>query len=134
MVQLPLIYTILLQEIINEATEGRGADGILEAVGNSAASRLAYELIRLGGVISTVGVHTSEQFAFSPIEAYDKNITYKIGRAPARKYMQQLLQQPTKYYDSTKIITHRLPLKEGKKAYDLFDKKQNGCIKVVLQP
>ncbi len=128
------IYQHNTKGIIADATEGRGADAVMEAVGSSSASRVAYELVRPGGVISSVGVHTSTSFAFNPIEAYDKNITYKIGRSPARYFMQQLLQQTTKKYQATDIITHRFNLSEGVEAYRIFDNKIEGCIKVILKP
>lgn len=123
------------QEIVWAATEGRGFDAVLEAVGSADAVRTAYTILRPGGTISSVGVHTSQQFAFSPIEAYDKNVTFKIGRAPVRRYMQQLLDNSLQSpYDTTQIITHRLALAEGAEAYRLFDQKQAGCIKAILQP
>lgn len=120
---------------VHAATEGRGADVVLELVGASSALRLAYDLVRPGGVVSSVGVHTDPSFPFTPVEGYNKNITYRSGRCPARYYMEQLLplvQQ--KRYPFTDIITHRLSLSEGVKGYDIFDKKLDGCIKVVLDP
>ena len=123
------------KEVIMDMSSGRGADGIMEAVGHPSASRLAYELIRAGGTISTVGVHTTEQFSFSPVDAYNKNLTYKIGRAPARHYMEYLLGKiPELAYDFTQLITHRFPLQEGAYAYELFDQKLDNCMKVLLQP
>lgn len=122
-------------EILKEATQGRGADAVLEAVGSNGAMRLAYQLLRPGGIISSVGVHTTETFAFSPIEAYDKNVTFKIGRAPARRYMPQLLESYfTSPYYASAIITHHFTLEQGAEAYRVFDAKEDGCIKAVLQP
>lgn len=121
------------QEIIEAATEGRGADTVLEVVGNAAAARAAFELIRSGGVISTVGVHTETDMAFSPGQAYDKNLTYKNGRCPARYYMEKLLPLLQKEaYEFTAVITHHLPLANGAKGYQLFDEKKDRCIKAVL--
>ena len=57
--------------ILDEATSGRGADAVLEVVGSPEATRLAVDLVRPGGVISAVGVHTESSFAFSPGEAYE---------------------------------------------------------------
>ena len=122
-------------EIIHEFTDGRGADAVLEVVGNKGAGRLAFELVRPGGIISTVGVHTESEMAFSPVEAYNKNITYKIGRCPARFYMEKLLPiVQSKKYDLSVIISHRLPLADGVHGYEIFDKKLENCIKVVLAP
>ncbi|MCU0645599.1 MAG: alcohol dehydrogenase family protein [bacterium] len=122
-------------EIIHKFTDGRGADAVLEVVGNKNAGRLAFDLVRPGGIISTVGVHTEKEMAFSPVEAYNKNITYKIGRCPARFYMEKLLPiVQSKKYDLAAIISHRLPLAEGVRGYEIFDKKLENCIKVVLEP
>ena len=114
-------------------TGGIGADTVMEAVGSPGAQDLAYKLIRPGGIISTVGVHTSDQFTFSPVDAYDLNITYKIGRCSARYYMDILIPKLEDWpFDLDMIFTHEMPLSKGKKAYELFDKKEEGCLKVLL--
>ena len=121
-------------EIIRAATEGRGADGVLEVVGSPAAAKLAINLVRPGGIISVVGVHNEEHFAFSPNDAYDKNLTYKVGRCPARYYMEKLIPLvQKKKYDLAAIFSHRLPLAEGPRGYKIFAEKLEGCTKVVLK-
>lgn len=120
---------------LKELSKGIGMDGVMEAVGNPAAARMAYELIRYGGSISTVGVHTSSGFAFSPAEAYDKNLQYKVGRCPARHYMKTSLEIiESGRHDLDGIISHRMKLHEGSEAYRIFDKKQDNCLKVILYP
>jgi threonine dehydrogenase-like Zn-dependent dehydrogenase len=49
------------REVVREATEGRGADAVLEVVGSPEATRLAFDLVRAGGIVSAVGVHTEAQ-------------------------------------------------------------------------
>jgi len=123
------------RQVVREATQGRGADAVLEFVGSRAAGRTAFDLVRPGGVISVVGVHTDTNFSFSPAEAYDKNLTYHVGRCPARHLAPTLVPLvQSKRYDLSAVITHRLPLTEGVAGYDLFDQKRDGCIKVVLVP
>ena len=122
-------------EYLEEQTKGIGLDAVMEAVGSSSAGKLAYDLVRPGGIISTVGVHTSPQFSFSPDDAYNKNLTYKIGRCPAGHYMRRLLPLLHKFpADPTSIITHKYALSNGVAAYHNFDTKKDGCLKVVLQP
>jgi threonine dehydrogenase-like Zn-dependent dehydrogenase len=122
-------------DAIREVTEGRGADAVLEVVGSPAATRLAVDLVRPGGVVASVGVHTEEQFAFAPVEAYDKNLTYRSGRCPARHYMEQLLPVVRDCrHPWRSVISHRLPLEDGPRGYALFDARQDGCTKVVLRP
>jgi threonine dehydrogenase-like Zn-dependent dehydrogenase len=120
---------------IRDATKGRGADGVVEAVGSPQASRLAYSLVRPGGTIAAVGVHVEDRLAFAPGEIYDKNLTYRAGRCPARAYMDGLLRLVrSRKYDLGALISHRLPLEEGPRGYDLFDRRVDGCTKVVLIP
>jgi threonine dehydrogenase-like Zn-dependent dehydrogenase len=122
------------EQILN-ATKGRGADAVMEVVGSADALRLAIDLIRPGGTISSVGVHTEKQFSFSPVEAYDKNLIYKIGRCPAHFYATKLLKEEIiQRYPIEKIITHRFSLREGARAYEIFDKKIDNCIKSLLIP
>lgn len=122
-------------ETIRRATGGRGADGVLEAVGSPQAGRLAFDLVRPGGTVSTAGVHHEGRFPFSPAEAYDRNLTWRIGRCPARGLMDELLPfAQRRETDLAGLVTHRLPLAEGPAAYDLFDSKRDGCIKVAFEP
>src|SRR6185295_7939339 len=120
------------KEILNNS-HGRGADAVMEVVGSPASLKLAIDLLRPGGTISSVGVHTAPHFAFSPGEAYDKNLTYKSGRCPARYYAEKLLREEIpQRYAIENIITHQFSLREGARAYEVFDKKLEGCIKAVL--
>jgi len=122
-------------EAVREITEGRGADAVLEVVGSPEATRLAVDLVRPGGVMASVGVHTEERFAFSPVEAYDKNLTYRSGRCPARHYMEGLLPLMDRLGESVaSLVSHRMPLASGPAGYALFDAKDDGCAKVVLTP
>ena len=122
-------------ERVREATEGRGADAAVEAVGSAEATRLAFDLVHPGGTIAAVGVHTERHLAIAPGEAYDKNLTYRAGRAPVRRYMERLLTLvQSRQHDLASLISHRLPLVEGPRAYDLFDRRAEGCTKVVLTP
>ena len=122
-------------QVLGEATEGRGADAVLEAAGSPSAGRLAYDLVRPGGTISVVGVHNEGSFAFSPAEAYDKNLTFRVGRCPARHVMQRLLPVvQERKYDLRSVISHRWPLERGPEGYRLFDEKRENCTKVVLRP
>jgi threonine dehydrogenase-like Zn-dependent dehydrogenase len=115
-------------------TNGRGADIAMEAVGSDSALRLAMDLLRPGGTISSVGVHTTDNFSFSPGQAYDKNLTYKTGRCPAHFYAEKLLREEIpQRYPIEDIITHEFSLSEGAIAYEVFDKKKDNCIKAVLR-
>jgi len=120
---------------VRSRTEGRGADVVLEVVGSPQASRLAYALARKGGTISAPGVHNEPHFAFSPGEVYDKNLTYRSGRAPARATMERMLARlSAKAFDLAPLFSHRLPLSETPRGYEIFDQKRERCTKVLLLP
>ncbi len=116
------------------ASGGR-VDAVVEAVGSPAATRLAFDLVRPGGTISAVGVHTERHFAFSPGEAYDKNLSYRAGRCPVRHYLDRALALASRHETALReLISHRLPLSEGVRGYELFAGRLQGCTKVVLLP
>jgi threonine dehydrogenase-like Zn-dependent dehydrogenase len=120
---------------LREATEGRGADAVLEVVGSAEAGRAAYDLVRPGGTLSVVGVHTADHLPFSPAEAYDKNLTFRVGRCPARHLIDRLIPLVRSgKHDPAAIISHRLGLRDGPEAYRLFDERREGCVKIVLEP
>ncbi len=124
-----------IQKILDELTEGRGADAAIEAVGHPSALNLAIQAVRPGAIVSIAGYHTEEVFDLPIQLAYKKNLTIRIGRCNAGKYMRQLL--PFVLQDKapiTDIITHVLPLDEGLRGYEIFTNRQENAIKVLLKP
>jgi len=120
---------------VRAQSEGRGADVVLEVVGSPQASLLAYQLVRTGGTISAPGVHNEPAFAFTPGQVYDKNLTYRAGRAPARAYMERVLARlAARELDVSALFSHRMTLEEGPRGYELFDQKRENCTKVLLRP
>ncbi|MCI0604331.1 alcohol dehydrogenase catalytic domain-containing protein [bacterium] len=122
-------------KLVQELTDGRGADAVLEAVGHPSALDLAIHVVRPAGVVSIAGYHTQSTYPFPIQKAYTKNLTLKIGRCSARKYMQKLLPLVLgNRVPLTSIITHILPLSDAVHGYDLFAKRQDNAIKVLLKP
>ncbi|MEM9941259.1 MAG: alcohol dehydrogenase catalytic domain-containing protein [Planctomycetota bacterium] len=122
-----------IQAIKNE-TQGRGADAVMELVGLPDAQKIAFELLRPGGIMSVVGCHCTPNFSFSPIDAFDKNLTYRTGRCPARHYMDRLtpmVEDGTFQIDS--FISQQFSADEGKHAYDIFANRKNGCLKAAIR-
>lgn len=68
---------------VEELTEGRGADVVIEVVGNSAALGMGFDLLRPWGAISSVGLHNG-QIPWTGKQAYGKNLTIQMGRCPVR--------------------------------------------------
>lgn len=121
--------------VVRERSGGRGADAAIEAVGTADATRLAADLLRLGGSLAAVGVHTEPHLALPPGEIYDRNLRYASGRCPARHYMEASLTLAAR--DEAllaTLISHRLPLSEGVDAYARFAAREAGWTKVVLRP
>nr|POE51714.1 putative zinc-binding alcohol dehydrogenase [Quercus suber] len=75
---------------IKDATEGRGADVVLEVVGHADAFQLCFDMIRPWGQISSIGVHT-EQIPLNGILCYGKNVTMSFGRCPVRSIFEEAL-------------------------------------------
>jgi threonine dehydrogenase-like Zn-dependent dehydrogenase len=122
-----------IREVLN-ATGGRGADAVMELVGLPKAQELAFQCIRPGGIMSVIGCHCTPNFSFSPSDAYDRNLTYRTGRCPAGHYMRELSERVASgEFDLDSFITHRFEINEAEKAYDVFSKHSDGCLKAVFQ-
>jgi len=142
-------------EQIRAMTQGRGADVCVEAVGfepdrsflDRAKAVINLEkgsvkvleacmsAVRRGGIVSVLGVYPYLYDNFPIGQFFDKGIILKGGQAPAHKHIDKLLgyvQEGKVVLDD--IITHRLPLTEIAHAYDIFKKREDGCVKVVLDP
>jgi 2-desacetyl-2-hydroxyethyl bacteriochlorophyllide A dehydrogenase len=133
---IPITNTEQLLPMVLDATDGSGVDGVLEVVGNASAQRIAFDAVRLGGTIASIGVHTptsTPNFAFTPAECFDKNVTYRAGRCPARHYMGKLLPILEQgKLPIEQVITQRLPLADGAEAYRNFSERQPGWTKAVF--
>jgi len=100
------------------------------------AFHLAIELIRRGGTISLVGVYGGMADPLPMLTMFDKQVQLRMGQANVRSWVGDLLPLLT---DDDPLgvdtfATHHLPLSEGPKAYETFQKKQDGAIKILLQP
>lgn len=99
--------------------------------------------LALAGTLSSVGLHTEEEFkAFTPWDGYNKNITYRNGRCPARVYMDDIhkLVKQKHWGDpfpGEKLITHRVSLHDEaavREVYDKFERRLDKCTKVLIVP
>ncbi|MEO5684879.1 MAG: zinc-dependent alcohol dehydrogenase [Chitinophagaceae bacterium] len=142
-------------EYIRSKTGGRGADVCVEAVGfepdrsflDKAKAVINMEkgspkvieacmsAVRRGGTVSVLGVYPTTYDNFPLGQFFDKGIIMKGGQAPAHKYIDTLLN----YVEEGKVrlddvITHRLPLADIARGYEIFKKKEDNCVKVVLDP
>jgi S-(hydroxymethyl)glutathione dehydrogenase/alcohol dehydrogenase len=140
---------------IRELTEGRGADVCVEAVGLEADRKLIDRLsalvhlqrgtikvfrrcvsaVRRGGRISTMGVYITTYDNFPWGQIFDKGIALRQGQAPVHEYLDELIEiVEAGEVRLDDIITHVMPLEEAAYAYEIFNERKDGCIKVVLKP
>jgi alcohol dehydrogenase len=112
--------------------------GVVEAAGTAAAQRLALSLLRPGGALSVIAVQTAGSFPFTPIEAYDANLTIHLGRAPVRSVLDRVLPALAAgrlRIPADVIVTHPdLPLEMGPEAYARFSAREPGLTKVAFAP
>jgi threonine dehydrogenase-like Zn-dependent dehydrogenase len=158
-------------EALIEMTDGRGADGVLEAVGMEAhgspfgklahtavgllpdklarpmvdklaidrldALHTAIKATRRGGTLSVSGVYGGEVDPMPMMEMFDRGLTIRMGQCHVKRWIDDILPLVTDDSDplgTEDLATHVLPLEEAPHGYDMFQKKADSCIKVVLTP
>jgi threonine dehydrogenase-like Zn-dependent dehydrogenase len=148
-----------VHDALKELTGGRGPDACIDAVGMEAhapgvvgaydrvkqavgletdrahALRQAIMACRNGGTVSVIGVYAGfiDKFPFGSI--MNRSLTIKTGQAHVHRYMRPLLERIERgEIDPGFVITHRLPLDEAARGYDMFLEKRDDCMKVVLTP
>ncbi len=122
-------------EVIRQHTDGRGADVVLEAVGIEDSLKSCFRYVRPAGTISAVGMYTKPEFPFPMFASFLRDISFKIGMCPVKRYMGTLLKTIADgKMDPSIIITHTLPLAEAERGYELFHNRTEDCIKVLLTP
>jgi len=140
-------------EAIRSMTDGHSADVCIDAVGmevdrsllqkaanithaeagSISVMRNAFSAVRRGGTVSILGVDGMPDDNFPIGQIFDKGLTLRCGQAPVHCYIDELmtwLDQETIVLDD--IITQRLPLADAPQSYEMFNNKEDGCVKVVL--
>jgi len=112
---------------------------VMEKAGIDAlgAMHLAFDVVRRGGTVSLSGVYggTADPTPFMML--FDKQITIKMGQCNVQKWMDTLMplvEDPSDPLGTEDLVTHPVPLDRAPEMYDIFKKKEDGCIKVVLKP
>lgn len=103
--------------------------------GSLGAFVIATQAVRKGGTIQVTGVYGTRYNGFPFGDLFQRNINLRMGQAPVIHYMPYLYNLIAEgKVDPSDIITHRLPLSEAERGYEVFDRKTDGCIKVLLKP
>ena len=120
---------------VMEATGGRGADSVIEAVGADATVLDAVSCARSGGTVSIVGVNLSLALPFPMGLVFLKSLTVRTIFAPVPGTWPSLVPLvQTGRLQLADTFTHRMPLSKVAEAYDLFDSRRDGVLKVLLLP
>ncbi|GAA4726680.1 zinc-dependent alcohol dehydrogenase [Isoptericola chiayiensis] len=102
-----------------------------------AALYTAFDLVRRGGTVSLSGVYGGALDPLPMMQLFDKQVTLRMGQANVRRWTDELLPLVEDAADPLGVLdlrTHRLPLEHAAEAYRTFQRKEDGCIKVVLDP
>jgi threonine dehydrogenase-like Zn-dependent dehydrogenase len=147
-----------VQDALLELTGGRGPDRCIDAVGMEAhghgvtyaydrakqammlesdrpiALREAILACRNGGTVSVIGVYGGFIDKFPMGAVMNRSLTIRAGQCHVHRYMRPLLERVQNgEIDPSFVITHRLPLDQAPKGYDMFLNKEDNCEKVVLK-
>src|SRR5690606_28593180 len=136
--------------IIAQTAGQRGVDAAIDAVGFEAKGsvtetvlatlkletsvgkvlRQCIAAVRRGGTVSVPGVYAGFLHGFLFGDAFDKGLTFKMGQTHVQALLPELLEHIEQGRLSPDIIiSHRMPLAEAAKGYELFDKQQDACRK-----
>ncbi len=144
-------------QVVREMTDGRGADSVIDAVGMEAegsvverllqaskiqadrfhALRWSHDSVRRGGTLSLTGVYAGYVNLFNLGDLFDRQITVTMGQANVRRWLDDVMPLVSRDDDplgTGDLATHVLPLDEAPRGYEIFQKKRDGAIKVVLEP
>ena len=97
----------------------------------------AIETVRRGGTISIIGLYGGIADPLPMLTLFDKQIQLRMGQANVKHWVEDimpLLIDPADPLVVEGFATHRLPLEQAPHGYEIFQKKQDGAIKILLQP
>jgi threonine dehydrogenase-like Zn-dependent dehydrogenase len=128
----------LLQTVASHSPKAL-ATKVMQRVGSDRTSALhtAISSVRRGGTLSIVGVYGGAATPIPMQELFDRQIQVRMGQANVRRWVDEIMPLVADDSDplgTERFATHRLPLDEAPRAYEMFQKKEDGAIKVVLQP
>ena len=96
----------------------------------------AIDTVRRGGTVSLIGVYGGMADPLPLMTMFDKQIQVRMGQANVKRWIDDIMPLLT---DDDPLgvdtfATHTVPLEQAPHAYDIFQKKQDGAVKVILQP
>ena len=124
------ITGLLPDSVAQEALNRGGVDRL-------SALYSAIETVRRGGTISIIGLYGGMADPLPMLTLFDKQIQLRMGQANVKHWVDDimpLLVDPADPLGVEGFATHRLPLEQAPHGYEIFQKKQDGAIKILLQP
>jgi threonine dehydrogenase-like Zn-dependent dehydrogenase len=107
------------------------------AVDRLDALHVAVKAVRRGGTVSVSGVYGGEADPMPMMEMFDRGVQLRMGQAHVKRWIDDLMPMVADSVDPLGVrtfATHRLPLEQAPHGYEIFRNKEDGCVKVVLQP
>jgi threonine dehydrogenase-like Zn-dependent dehydrogenase len=101
------------------------------------ALHTAIELVRRGGTISLSGVYGGAVSPMPLIQMFDKQINLRMGQANVKRWIDEIMPLVGGDEDPLGVesfATHHVPLDEAPRAYEIFQKKEDGAFKILLNP
>ncbi|WP_419875265.1 zinc-dependent alcohol dehydrogenase [Candidatus Pristimantibacillus sp. PTI5] len=96
---------------------------------------IASQAVRKGGTIQITGVYGGRYNGFPLGDIFQRNVNIRTGQAPVIHYMPYMYELiDSGKVDPGDVVTHVIPLSEAKRGYEIFDTRQDNCIKVLLKP
>src|SRR5689334_2227630 len=98
---------------------------------------LAIDLVRRGGTVSIIGVYGGMTDPLPMMTLFDKQVQVRMGQANVRRWVDEIvpvLQRDDDPLGVDTFATHRLPLDQAPQAYEMFQQKRDGVLKVLLKP
>lgn len=119
-------------DFVQAHSDHGGADVVLEVAGAASTFRLAWECARPNAVVTVVALYDEAQTLPLP-EMYGKNLTFKTGGVDGCDCEETLALIAQGKLDTEPLLTHTYPLAQIAEAYDLFENKRDGVIKVAIE-
>lgn len=118
-------------DVLDNSLHG-GADVVLEVAGTDDTFRMAWECARPNATVTIVALYDKPQILPLP-EMYGKNLTFKTGGVDGCDCPEILKLISEGKIDTTPLITHRFPLSDIERAYQVFENREDGVIKVAIE-
>ena len=132
----PDVLTVLPEQVeaFTQANSCHGgADVVLEVAGSPDTFRMAWQCARPNAVVTVVALYDGPQVLPLP-DMYGKNLTFKTGGVDGCNCNETLALIAEGKLDTVPLITHNYPLSRIEEAYDLFEHRKDGVIKVAVRP